>query len=320
LDIFFYEAFDEEEKAIRKFLPQNIDAGFTWKAIQETNHSNPPAALISTRTQSVLPTKWAPDLQGILSRSTGFDHLNRYMKETGEQVSCGNLPLYCNRSVAEQALLMWLALMRKLSVQQKQFKQFHRDGLTGLELSTKKLLVVGVGNIGYEIVRIGRGLDMVVYGVDLVLRHQDVDYRPIDDILSEADIIVCAMNLTAENMNYFGYNRLRKAKRGALFINIARGEMSPSADLLRLLKEGILGGIALDVYNEESRLATALRKNKKDNSVEVQATLELQNYPNVILTPHNAFNTEESVERKAKQSVEQVIQFLNTGTFKWNVE
>jgi len=320
LDIFFYEAFDEEEEAIRQFLPDEGIAGFSWKTIQETGHEQPPARLISTRTQSILPLEWAGQLDGILSRSTGFDHLQRYMAETGIKVSCGNLPLYCNRSVAEQALLLWLSLMRKLDLQQEQFKTFHRDGLTGMEMQGKQLLITGVGNIGYEIARIGLGLDMQVSGVDIVKRHSDIEYVDIDDALPKADIIVCSMNLTDRNRGYFKYERLSKTKKGALFINIARGEMSPSQDLLKLLDEQHLGGIALDVFNEEARLAIALRKGSEDPLPEVRASLELQRRSNVLCTPHNAFNTLESVERKAKQSVEQTIRFLKTGKFIWNIE
>ena len=91
--------------------------------------------------------------------------------------------------------------------------------------------------------------------------------------------------------------------------------------MLKLIEEGHLGGIALDVYNEEKALATALREGKpsKTESEEVQAILSLAEKPNVILTPHNAFNTEESVERKSEQTVEQLKHYKRFGKFKWVV-
>jgi len=109
----------------------------------------------------------------------------------------------------------------------EQFKTFHRDGLTGRENQGKILLVVGVGNIGYEIVQIGRGLDMIVRGVDIVSKHSDVDYVDFDEALPDVDIIVSAMNLTPENTGNFHYERMKKRKSNALFINVARGEQSP---------------------------------------------------------------------------------------------
>lgn len=317
--VFFYEAFQEEAELLKRFLPDNITAGFDWQTIQESDHPLPPASLISIRTQSEIPDSWLPKLKGILSRSTGYNHLEHLAKVSGSSVHLGYLPLYCNRSVAEQAILLSLALLRRLPQQSQQFFKFHRDGLTGRECAGKTLLVVGVGNIGHEIVKIGTGLEMQVLGVDIVKKHSDVNYINIDEGLSEADIIICAMNLTPENHNYFNADRLHKAKQGVVFINVARGEQSPSAVLLKLIQAGHLGGVGLDVYNAESELAIALRSGRITSNIEVTATLALSKLPNVIFTPHNAFNTYESVERKAAQSITQIQHFFEKGRFLWPV-
>ena len=321
-DVFFYEAFEEEADALKRRLPSDLDAGFTWKTIQEAADAAPPAPpapLISIRTQSEIPPEWASALKGILSRSTGYDHVRAYVERCGGGVACGYLPLYCHRACAEQAMLLWTALLRKLPRQMRQFSKFQRDGITGRECEHKKLLIVGVGNIGRETARIGNGLGMDVRGVDIVERHGDIAYVSISDGVPWADIIVCAMNLTAENAGYFNRGLLRKAARGAVFVNVSRGELSPSADLLALVEEGRLGGVGLDVYNHESDLAGALRAGRNVDDGEVQAALGLAEHPNVILTPHNAFNTCEAVERKAAQSVQQVEQFLQRGEFLWPV-
>ena len=319
LDIYFYEAFDKEAELLQRHMPDSIRARYSWKTIQESGHTSPPARLISTRTQSSLPSSWIPRLAGILSRSTGYDHLLRWLAEAQNPPQCGYLPLYCHRSVAEQALTLWMALMRKLSRQIGNFPRFHREGLTGLENEGKTLLVVGVGNIGHEVVRIGRGLDMQVLGVDIDPKHPDVDYVDPQEGIQRADIIVAAMNLTEDNRGYFHYDFLKQAPRGALFVNVARGELSPSSALLRLVEEKHLGGIGLDVYDHESELAVSLRSGHESDDPEVRATLQLANHTNVILTPHNAFNTIEAVERKAAQSVEQVVYYLEKGCFKWPV-
>ena len=319
LNVFFYEAFEEEAEALKHYLPNYIKAGFTWKTIQEHGDSEPSAPVISIRTQSVIPGSWAGKLSGILSRSTGYDHIKTYLHKCRANIPCGYLPLYCSRAVAEQAMLLWMSLLRKLPQQMKQFTNFYRDGLTGYECEHRTLLVVGVGNVGYEVVRIGEGLGMKVLGVDIVKKHPSVSYVSIEEGIVQADIIVCAMNLTPENSGYFNYNLLKKAKQGAIFINIARGELSPSAALLLLLDEERIGGIALDVYNRESKLAVALRTGETSDDKEVQATLVLSRRPNVITTPHNAFNTHEAVDRKASQSVQQLQHFLEHGGFLWTV-
>ncbi|OGQ94302.1 MAG: hydroxyacid dehydrogenase [Deltaproteobacteria bacterium RIFOXYD12_FULL_57_12] len=321
MDVFFFEAFEEEAAFLRQYLPARIRAGITWKTIQEYGAADPPAPLISIRTQSVLPLAWASKLAGILSRSTGYDHLAAYRRQcrqTGD-LPCGFLPPYCSRAVAEQAMLLWLALLRDLSTQGRYFGCFKRDGLTGLECEGRTLLVVGVGNIGYEVTRIGQGLGMRVFGVDIVEKHVKVNYVAIDQGLAEADIVVCAMNLTADNIGYFDYRRLHQAKPGALFINISRGEIAPARDLLRLLDEGRLGGLGLDVYNCEQELAYCLRQKTESTDSEVQAILELAGRPRVICTPHNAFNTREAVERKARFSIEEIEYFLARGLFRLSV-
>lgn len=301
MDIWFYEAFEEEAETLRRHLPPHIHAGFTWKTIQEAGESAPLARLISIRTQSVVPQTWFGQLDALLARTTGYDHL------VGLPIPCGHLPLYCNRAVAEQAMLLWMALLRKLPQQIQQFPRFHRDGLTGSECAGKNLLVVGVGHIGSEIVKIGLGLGMNVRRVDIIPDRSDIS---IEQGLPWADIIVCSMNLTTENRGYFSYQRLKQARTGVLFVNVARGELSPTADLVRLLDEEHLGGVALDVYENESALATALRSG--------QGTFPLLGRPNVILTPHNAFNTHEAVERKSVQSVQQIEHFLKHGVFLWS--
>jgi D-lactate dehydrogenase len=153
--------------------------------------------------------------------------------------------------------------------------------------------------------------------VDLVEKYPFVDYTTFDEAVGQADIIACAMNLTTENENYFTYEKLSKAKPTALFINIARGELSYSSELLKLMRENKLGGIGMDVFKDESKLAVSLRSGEAVNSKEVDAVKELQQYSNVIFTPHNSFNTRESVVRKSEQSAEQLAQLFNTGEFKW---
>lgn len=319
MDAFFYEAFDEEADALRRHLPHGIVAGFTPETIHESSHRIPPAGIISIRTQSVIPPQWAGAIKAILSRSTGYDHVLSYRAATGVHTPAGYLPQYCSRAVAEQALLLWLGLLRKLPAQTAHLCRFDRDGLTGSECMGKTLLVVGVGAIGSEVCRIGSALGMEVFGADIVRRHASIRYSAIETILPDADVIVCAMNLTAQNRGYFSHDLLRKAKPGVVFVNIARGELADTAGLLRLLNEGHLGGVGLDVYENEGMLAASLRSGTGSLDPSMQTVLELSRHDRAILTPHNAFNTAESVERKALQSVRQVETFVRCGEFIWKV-
>jgi D-lactate dehydrogenase len=177
--------------------------------------------------------------------------------------------------------------------------------------------VVGVGVIGREICSIGKALGMRVLGVDLDPRFDEIEYASIDAALPQADIVVCAMNLTTSNLGYFDPARLRQFKPGALFVNIARGEMSPSTALLDALRAGRLAGVGLDVYDHEPEFAVALRSGQTTEDAEVQAALELAKMDTAICTPHNAFNSQQALRRKSEHSVRQLVHFLEKGRFEW---
>jgi D-lactate dehydrogenase len=175
MNVYFYEAFEEEALSFKSLLGNQLTYEMTDKTIQEMDHLNPPARLISIRTQSIIPVEWAHKLDGVLSRSTGYDHLKKYLGTIRKPLPCGYLEEYATRAVAEHAILLILALMRRLPQQMIQFKHFNRDGLTGGECTGKNLLIVGVGRIGNEIVKIGSALGMNVRGVDIVQCHKDVE-------------------------------------------------------------------------------------------------------------------------------------------------
>jgi D-lactate dehydrogenase len=320
-DVYFYEAFSEEASALKRLLPPSIRAGYTDRTIQESADSLPPASLISVRTQSVLPVAWASRLSGILSRSTGYDHLLEYARTATRQIALGYLPLYCHRAVAEHAMMLWMALLRRLPRQLRQFPRFHRDGITGAECAGKTLVVVGVGHIGHEVCVLGKALGMQVIGVDRQPSHLDISYLSIEQVLPLADVLVCAMDLNASNRGFFNRERLTALKAGAIFVNISRGELSPSSALLSAITSGHLGGVALDVFDHEGALAVALRSGLTTDSIddpEAKAAVILSQRDDVICTPHNAFNSQEAVERKSQHSVQQIEAFLGRGAFLWN--
>lgn len=321
-DAFFYEAFAEEaERLLFHAASANLRVGHTSMTIQEASHASPPAPIVSLRTQSILPPAWAPQIRGILTRSTGYDHLFAYRDSIGSTCPpLGYLPLYCARAVAEQAMLLWTALLRRLPRQLAQFDSFRRDHLTGHENPGKVMALFGVGHIGHEICNIAKALGLIVRGVDPVRRHADVAYTSPEEALAEADIIVCAMNLAGKNRGYFTLERLAQARRKPILVNIARGEFTPASVLEAALKEGLLSGVALDVYNEESTLAPALRTGDKSAlTADNQALLRLRHHHHVLLTPHNAFNTLEAVERKSEQSIRTLLEFQKTGQFLWPI-
>lgn len=326
-DVAFYEVFAEEEELLRKYLPKNYQYLFTAKSIHETATSSMPAKVISIRTQSEIPENWGDLLDGIFTRSTGYDHLTRYLAGSDREIACGYLPKYAARAVAEQAFMLALMLLRKVDSQRESLQSFTRDGLTGTEIQGKLLTVIGAGNIGSELVRIGYGFDMALLGVDIVRRRELISqfalqYVSLETGITKGDIIICALPLTEETYQMLDYNRLVNVNPEAVLINVSRGEITPPADLLRLLDEEKISGVGIDVYDQEAILGSYLRgeisldglpNNYKQETL--KTNLELLKHPRVIATPHNAFNTRESTERKAKKTARNIQSFLSDGRF-----
>lgn len=312
-DVVFYEVFEEERGALKKFLAKNIHARFTAKTVQESGDRPAPARLISVRTQSRIPLKWASHIDGIFTRSQGYDYLVSYRRASGRNIPCGYIREYCSRAVAEQAVLMMMVLLRKLKKQMDCFGAFSRDGLTGAECRGRRALVIGIGCIGTEIVIICRGLGMTVKGVDPRHGLKGLEYVPLAKGLSWADVVLCACPLTATTKGMLNYSMLRRVKRGTIFVNVGRGEVSPTEDLARLLSEDALGGIGLDVFDGEYLLADSLRARRANSST--RRIRKLKDKNNVVFTPHNAFNTQEALEEKARLSAEAVERFLRQGVF-----
>ncbi|MBF0523297.1 MAG: hydroxyacid dehydrogenase [Candidatus Omnitrophica bacterium] len=319
MDVMFYEVYQEEEAFIKKYLPLKIKAKYTWKTIQESANQAPPALCISIRSQSRIPLAWAKSLDGILARTQGYDHLIAYQKQVDEKIAYGYLGNYCSRAVAEHAVMAMMFLLRKVKKQMKQFEQFHRDGLTGFECQGRKALVVGVGNIGTEIVDVAKGLRMEVRGVDLEKKLNDLTYVSLEKGVAWADVVFCALPLTPLTSGMLNHQLLKNVKPGTVFINISRGEISPVEDLKRLLESGVLGGVSLDVYPEEGFLADCLRGKQKPCRKITKVILALKDLDQVLLTPHNAFNTEEASEEKARHTAKSIVTFLKTKTFPWPV-
>ena len=315
IQLAFYEVFAEEEAELRRQLAgAPFTATFCPVTVQESGHPPPAQALVSIRTQSRLPATWWPGTLGLLTRSTGYDHLLPLRGAQGAPPLAA-LPEYCTRAVAEQAVLLWMSLLRRLPAQLRQMPRFNREQLTGRECAGSTLAIFGAGRIGHEIAGLARALSMQVVAVDPVIRHADLTYLPAEQALATSDVVVCAMNLHAANRGYFDAARWAQTRPGAVFVNVARGELSPPAPLLAALQSGHLAGAALDVYDDEDALGAALRMGGPAAAPVPWGALLA--HPAMLCTPHNAFNTAEALVRKCAYTVEQCRAFASQGTFRW---
>jgi len=201
-------------------------------------------------------------------------------------------------------------LLKKLKRQLSQFRTFHRDGLTGRQWKDKNALVIGVGRIGVQIAGLAKALGMNVKGVDIVKNFNDVRYVSLSEGISWADIVFCAAALTNDTKKMLTYDLFSQTKRKPVLVNVSRGEIAPLNDMKRLLDEGILNGLGLDVFEGEEELACGIREGKEDSPY-----IGLSLRDNVVFTPHNAFNTSEALHEKVEKTIDSIVRFIDTGSF-----
>ncbi|MCA9403481.1 MAG: hydroxyacid dehydrogenase [Candidatus Omnitrophica bacterium] len=317
-DIAFFEAFTTERQQITEQLPPTINPVFYQETIQEAGASTLPAKFISVRTQSVIPDGWKPELDAVLTRSQGFDHIHRMFTDCVKPVALGYLGPYCSRAVAEHALMLLLMLIKNAKAQLGQFPRFYREGLTGREVFRRKVLIFGVGQIGTETAMLCRACGMDVRGVDIDPKWDGIQYVSLDEGLPWAEVVICAAALTEITAGLLNRERLASLTTGALFINVSRGEISPMEDLVGLIDEKRLGGVGLDVFPDEKDLGEKMRSGDIDDPLVRQVTA-FAGRPNVICTPHNAFNSAEALALKTSRTVESVAVFYESGRFPYPV-
>lgn len=273
----------------------------------------------STVTREIIEA--LPKLRLIACRSTGFDHIDlEAAKDHG--VTVVNVPTYGEATVAEYAFALLLTLTRKLrEVFALQLSPSQQDGLMGHDLNSKTIGVIGTGHIGRHALAIAKGFSMQLLAYDpypkLELQNEyDFTYVELSELLRRSDVVTIHAPYTPASHHLIGRDQLGIMKPNALLINTARGELVDTAALVQWLDEGRLGGAAIDVvegevllnYHEEAVLlrASELPDDMLRHSVEIA---HLSKMPNVIISPHNAFNTVEAIERINQMTAQNIIDF-----------
>ncbi len=274
-------------------------------------HSIPDAEVLSTFiysniTATVLDKM--PSLKLIITRSTGFDHIDALACATrGIQIQ--TLPKYGTTTVAEHTIALLLALSRNVvrGVDKTRHDDFSLDAINCFDLEGKTLGVVGTGAIGARVIEIARALRMRVLACDhhpqKVLAHKfDFTYTTYKRILQESDIITFHIPLTKETTHVFNMHALSQVKRGVWIINTARGALIDTQALVHGLEKKIIAGAALDVLEGEGDLKDIQQPMKEQHLHAHNWPLLRKNHnllkrPNVLITPHIAFYSHESHQR-----------------------
>lgn len=312
----FFEVEKWEEDCIKKSFPKDIL--ITPKKIDsQTVKDFKDFEIISTFIYSSL-TKGVleklPNLKFIATRSTGFDHIDlNYCKV--KNIKVANVPTYGAHTVAEHTFALILAISRKLvaSVEQAKKGDFSSENLQGFDLAGKTLGIIGTGNIGTNVAKIALSFEMKVLAFSRTknqeLISKGVRYVSLDELLANSDIVTLHLPHVKETEHIINLSNIEKFKKGAILINTARGVLVETQAIVKGLEKGYLSAAGLDVLEEEAHL----REEKEFLSLEylskVDIKTQLLNHvlltrDDVLITPHNAFNS--------KEAVEEIVQITNT--------
>ncbi len=320
---YFYNEEWEKEYVGRNF-PDDIFNFIKGTTKDNASHRDPDVTALSVFVNSPVGTEVLdrfPNLKLIVTRSTGFDHID--VAECAKRgIVVSNVPTYGEHTVAEFAMALLLALSRRIVDAHKRIEttgSFAQDGLRGFDLRGKTIGIIGTGHIGEHMIRMARGFDMNVIAFDAfpkpdLAANLGFRYVPLDELLSSSDVISLHAPYNEHTHHMINIQNVTRIKKGCFLINTARGGLVETVALVKGLEEGYLAGAGLDVLEEEGsmvdeNLLLAAQHPNEESLRTVLANHYFIGHPRVIVTAHIAFNTQEAIERILNVTIENIAAY-----------
>lgn len=262
-----------------------------------------------------------PKLKMIAAMSTGFDHIDVEECKKRKIMVC-NVPTYGENTVAEHAVALLLSLIKKthLSHERTVRGDFSREGLRSLDLKGKTVGVVGCGNIGMHFIKMMKGFEAKVIAFDVnqnkrLAKKLGFKYVSFDYLLKNSDIISLHAPLNPKTHHMIDLNEIKKMKKGVHIINTARGGLINPKALLYGLQKKIVAGAGLDVLEEECHIVEDKEVLSPHFPKVCDPQILWQNHvlgkqKEVLITPHNAFNSWEALQRILDTTLVNVSSFV----------
>ncbi len=321
----FFEVERWEEEFIKKslkgvqlkFFEERFDPEDVWKV----KDCEVLAVFIYSKITDKILEK-LPKLKLIATMSTGYDHIELEACAKRGITVC-NVPKYGENTVAEHTFALILAISRKIieSRDRTMRGDMSLEGLRGFDLQNKTIGIVGMGSIGQHVARIAKGFEMNILAYDLnrdkkLSKELGFKYADFNTILKNSDIITLHCPYNKATHHLINSSNIMQAKKGAVLINTARGGLVETSALLKALNKKIIGAAAIDVLEEESAIKEEKQLLSKHFTQESDLKMILQNHflqrmDNVIITPHNAFNSKEALLRIIETTVMNIKAFNN---------
>lgn len=247
----------------------------------------------------------------ILMRCAGFNNVDvKTANELG--IAILRVPGYSPEAVAEHAMGLALAVNRKIHKGYIKVREnnFSLIGLTGMNFYQKTAGIIGTGKIGAAMCRICNGFGMKVIAYD-IYKNPDLDfveYVDLDTLLKNSDLISLHCPLTTESYHLINIETIEKMKDNVVLVNTSRGALIKTEDLIKGIRSKKFFGVGLDVYEEETN---NVFENREDDILETSITARLLSFPNVIVTSHQGFLTEEALEAISTTTLQNARDFAN---------
>lgn len=248
----------------------------------------------------------------IALRSAGYNNVD--VRAAFGKVHVVHVPAYSPYSVAEHAMALLLTSVRRIHKAYNRTREFNfsLSGLTGFDLHGKTVGVIGTGKIGRIFIDICRGFGMNVIAYDrFPAKDSGIEYVSLDALFERSDIISLHCPLTDETRHMIGADAIGRMKKGVVIVNTSRGGLIDAEALLEGIKARKIGAACLDVYEEE---ADIFFEDRSGHILNDDLLSRLISMPNVIVTSHQAFLTEEALNNIAETTVNNILScFENDG-------
>jgi len=262
--------------------------------------------------QPVLETLARLGIRMVALRCAGFNNVDlKSARSLGVTVT--HVPSYSPNAVAEHTIALILTLNRKTHRAFNRVRElnFSLDGLVGFDLHAKTAGIIGTGKTGRLVCNILRGFGMQVIASDPFptkewAMHNGIQYTDTVTLAQQSDVVSLHAPLTPETNRIVGSEFIAQMKPGAMLINVSRGRLVDTAAIIDGLKSGHLGGVALDVYEEEEGI---FFENLSGQVLQDDELARLLTFPNVLITAHQAFLTREALTEISRVTVENLLRF-----------
>lgn len=251
------------------------------------------------------------DVKLIALRSAGFNHVD--IKAAHDlEIPVVRVPEYSPYAIAEHAVALILSLNRKIHRAYNRVREgnFSLDGLTGFDLNGKTVGVVGTGKIGAVFCQIMKGFGCRVLAYDKFPRQdmldKGIEYVALTELIARSEIISLHVPLNKETFHLIGKKEIEQMKPGVMLVNTSRGALIDTKALIEALKTGKVKNAALDVYEEEEGL---FFHDFSDEIIQDDLISRLITFPNVLITSHQAFLTNEALTNISETTLENISQF-----------